>query len=95
MKNIDRLIIKAKKKCGVDRLVLAFIYPSETEPGKWIARGDIWNGIPYGKSGHKLEFATCICDSVDDALQALDELAEKHPNNKDVQIIIDDLEEGG
>ena len=59
-----------KKKCGVDRLVLAFVYPSDTEPGKWIARGNIWNGIPYGKSGHRLEFATCVCDSVDAALQA-------------------------
>lgn len=95
MKDIDRLIIKAKKKCGVDRLTVALIYPSEIEPGKWIARGSIWNEIPYGKSGHKLEFATCVCDSVDSALQELDELAEKNPNNKDVQIKIDDLEESG
>ena len=89
MKNIDRLIIKARKKCGVDRLTVAFIYPSETESGKWIARGDIWNGIP----GSHMTSAICTCDSVDDALQALDELAEKHPNNKDVPIIIDNLTE--
>lgn len=91
MKNIDRLIIKAKKKCGVDRLTVAFIYPSETESSKWIARGDIWNGIP----GSGITSAICICESIEDALQALEELAEKHPNNKDVRIIIDDLEEGG
>lgn len=89
MKTIDRLIIKAKKKCGVDRLVLAFVYPSELEPGKWVARGDIWNGM----SGSGITSATCTCTSVDDALQALEELAEKHPNNKDIRIIIDDLEE--
>lgn len=89
MKNIDRLIIKAKKKCGVDRLTVAFIYPSETESGKWIARGDIWNGI----SGSGITSAICSCESIEDALQALEELAEKHPNNKDVQIIIDDLTE--
>lgn len=89
MKTIDRLIIKAKKKCGADRLVLAFVYPSESEPGKWVARGDIWNGIP----GSGITSAICTCTSVDDALQALEELAEKHPNNKDIRIIIDDLEE--
>lgn len=71
--------------------MLAFIYPSETEPGKWIARGDIWNGI----SGSGITSAICSCESIEDALQALEELAEKHPNNKDVRIIIDDLEEGG
>ena len=89
MKTIDRLIIKAKKKCGVDRLMLAFVYPSESEPGKWIARGDIWNGKP----GSGVTYATCTCESVDDALNALNELSEQHPNNKDITIIIDDLEE--
>ena len=32
MKKVDRLIIKAKKKCGYERLAVAFIYPSEEEP---------------------------------------------------------------
>lgn len=90
VKTIDRLIIRAKKKCGADRLTVAFIYPSESEPGKWVARGDIWNGVP----GSGVTQAICDgCASVDDALQALEELAEKHPNNKDIRIIIDDLEE--
>lgn len=89
MKTIDRLIIKAKRKCGADRLTVAFIYPSESEPGKWVARGDIWNGVP----GSGITSAICTCASVDDALQALEELAEKHPDNKDVRIIIDDLKE--
>lgn len=89
MKTIDRLIIKAKKKCGADRLIVAFIYPSESEPGKWTARGDIWNGVPRSGVTH----AICTCDSVDDAIQALNELSEKHPNDKDLRIFIDDLEE--
>ena len=89
MKTIDRLIIKAKKKCGVDRLTIAFIYPSETEPGKWIARGDIWDGIP----GSHMTSAICTCDSGDDALEALEERAEKYPNDKDLRIFIDDLVE--
>ncbi len=89
MKTIDRLIIKAKKKCGADKLIIAFIYPSEKEPGKWVARGDIWNGVHRSGVTH----AICICDSVDDAIQALNELSEKHPNDKDLRIFIDDLEE--
>lgn len=89
MKTIDRLIIRAKKKCGADRLTVAFIYPSESEPGKWVARGNIWNGVPHSGVTH----AICTCDSVDDAIQALNELSEKHPNDKDLQIFIDDLEE--
>lgn len=89
MKTIDRLIIKAKKKCGADKLIVAFIYPSEKESGKWVAKGDIWNGVPRSGVTH----AICICDSVDDAIQALNELSEKHPNDKDLRIFIDDLQE--
>ncbi|WP_143469222.1 hypothetical protein [Lachnoclostridium sp. An14] len=88
MKPIDRLIIKAKKKCGADGLTIAFIYPSDSESGKWIARGDIWNGV----SGSGMTSAICTCLSVEDALQALEELSEKHPNNKDVPIIIENLD---
>ena len=90
MKKVDRLIIKAKKKCGYERLVVAFIYPSEEEPGKWVARGDIWNG----KKGSGITQAICsTCESVDDAMKALEELAEKYPNDKDLRIFIDDLKE--
>lgn len=89
MKSIDRLIIKAKQKCGFDKLTVALIYPSEAEPGKWIARGDIWDGIP----GSGVTHAICTCSSIDDAVQALNELAEKHPNNKRIPILIDNLEE--
>lgn len=39
MKALDRLIIKAKNKCGYERLGIGFVSPSEKEPGKWIARG--------------------------------------------------------
>lgn len=90
MKRVDRLIIKAKKKCGYEQLAVAFIYQSEDEPGKWIARGDIWNG----KKGSGITHAVCsTCESVDDALQALEKLSEKYPNSKDLTIIIDDLTE--
>ncbi len=90
MRALDRLIIKAKKKCGVDRLEVGFISPSETEPGKWVARGDLWNGIPG--SGVR----SIICgeyDSVDEAVEAIRKLGEQYPNNKDMVILIDDVME--
>ncbi len=87
MKALDRLIIKAKKKCGVDRLEVGFISPSETEPGKWVAMGQIWNGIP----GSGVTNASCLCDSIEEAEAALQELGEKYPNNKDVVIFIEDI----
>ena len=40
------------------------------------------------------KFAKCICNSVDDAVEALEELSKKHPNDRDVTIIIDDMLEG-
>ncbi|MCX4257857.1 MAG: hypothetical protein OSJ54_13155 [Oscillospiraceae bacterium] len=89
MKALDRLIIKAKKKCGVDRLEVGFISTSETEPGKWVATGQIWNGIP----GSGVTSASCLCNSIEEAEAALQELGEKYPNNKDVAIFIEDIAE--
>lgn len=92
MKALDRLIIKAKKKCGADlKLHSGIIYPSEIEPGKWIARGDLWNGIPYDKPGNRVEYKTYVCNSIEEAEIALQELGEQYPNNKDIAIIIDNV----
>lgn len=87
MKMIDRLIIKAKKKCGVEQLIIAFIEPSDDEQEKWIAKGHIHNGVP----GTKMKEITFTCTSIEEALKALDELAEQYPNSKDVRIFINDL----
>jgi hypothetical protein len=51
----------------------------------------LWNGVPYDKPGSNCVYATCTCDSIDHAISALYELSEKHPNKKDVPIIIDNL----
>lgn len=85
MRKIDRLILKAKSKCGTEKLVCAFIYPGDIYG--IIVRADIWNGI--NGSGLRSEF--CTCSTVNMALQELDRMAEKYPNDEDVQIIIDDL----
>lgn len=91
MKALDRLIIKAKKT----ELKFSFgmVYPSWKQPGKWEARGDLWNYIPHGKPGYKGDCVCYTCDSVEEAVAALQELSEKYPNDKDVPIIIDDLDQ--
>lgn len=91
MNVVDKLIIKAKRQRGVDRLINAFVHPAESEPGKWIADGRIWNGKPG--SGIVQEVRTCV--SKDEAMQAINELAEKYPNHKDIVIFIDDVKSGG
>ena len=92
MKHLDRLIIKAKKVRGTTelRFSLGMVYP--VDDGKWEAYGQLWNYIPRNKPGSELTVAKCICDSVEDAVEALQQLSEKHPNDKDVTIIIDTLE---
>lgn len=97
MDKIDRLIIKAKKqKRATDlKLVFALICKSEKEPGKWEVRGNLWNGVPSGKSKWKFDVATCVCDSIEECEDALNQLSEEYPNNKDVTIIIDNLDLDG
>ena len=51
--------------------------------------GQIWNGIP----GSGVTSASCLCDSIEEAEKALQELGEKYPNNKDVVIFIEDITE--
>lgn len=97
MKTIDRLIIKAKRKNGIERLSNGIerlsngvIFPSEAEPGKWLARGDLWNGI----SGSGIRSIYCgEYDSIDEAAEAINKLGEQYPNNKDVVILIEDVME--
>ncbi len=89
MNRLDRLIIKAKKKQGCDRLILGMVSESEEEPGKWIARADIWNG----KKGSGVRSLNEPCDSIDEAVDKLHMLSCAFPNNKDIVIIVDDLSE--
>lgn len=93
MKAIDRLIIKAKRKRGTNlKLHSGIIYRSEKQPEKWVAQGNLWNGVPYNKPGIKVDNVTYVCNSKEEAEKALQELGEKHPNNKDTVIFVDDIE---
>ena len=93
MDKLDRLIIKAKKqkKESELKLTVALIYESHEEPGKWVACGELWNGVKFGTSKCKTDRATCVCDSIGECQEALEQLSEKHPNSDDLVIIVDDL----
>ena len=88
MKAIDRLIIKAKEKCGYEQFVHGFISPSETQAGKWVASGNIWNGKKYGSE------RVVICgeyDSIEEAYEALCKLMVQYPSNEEVTIFQGDI----
>ena len=94
MNHIDRLIIKAKNVYGVVELRFSFGMVCPADGGKWEAFGQLWNYIPNGKPGSRCLTEKYICDSMDDAIAALQQLSEKYPNCKDVVIIIDNMIEG-
>lgn len=88
MRHIDRLVIKARQMAyrSAERLVQAFIYP---DGDMWVADGRLWDG----KNGSGTTRAVCKCATMDEAIEALDALAEKHPNDKPVTIIIEDFDD--
>ncbi|MEA4933730.1 MAG: hypothetical protein VB071_09195 [Lawsonibacter sp.] len=86
MKQINRLLIEAKKMaglCGV-QLSLAMI---DREGDQWSAKGYLWDGV----TGSQLMQESAVRPTLDAAMGFIYELAEKYPNSRDVAIIIDDL----
>lgn len=85
MKHIDRLMIKAKEivNRSAEKLIQAFIYP---DADMWVADGRLWGGKP----GSGTTQCVCKCATMDEAVKALNQLADKHPNDKPITIIIDD-----
>lgn len=94
MNRLDKLIIKAKKVCGTTELRLSYGMIFPIDGGKWKAEGSLWNYIPY-KLGSRFEKASCICESVEEAIEALEQLGEQYPNKEDITIVIDDISEEG
>lgn len=87
MKTIDKLIIKAKQKNGLYRLITTFVEPSEVEPGKWILLAGLWNGI----TGSKQKEIVINCSSISEAMEKFEELKRKYPNDEGSPILIDDI----
>ena len=86
MADINKLLIKAKRLCGAERLINAFV--SQTEAGKWLADGRLWNGIK--RDGVRIVISEH--ENKEGAIKALFELAEKYPNCEEVIIFVEDVE---
>ena len=86
MKQIDRLLIEAKKIAGYSGKELTFAMIGQ-EGNFWTAAAYLWDLVP----GHRptVEITTHETDKA--AVEHIHTLAEKYPNSRDVPIIIDDI----
>ena len=86
MKQVDRLIIKAKEAAGLNdlRLCMAAVVPCGR---RWSSLASLWDGV----KGHAPTVKQATHATQDAAVDYLQSLAEIHPNSGDVAIIIDDI----
>lgn len=86
MKQIDRLLIEAKRIAGYtgQELTLAMV---ERCGDSWAAMAHLWSRV----SGHSPTVETTTHSTLDAAVEHVHALAEKYPNSRDVVIIIDDI----
>ncbi len=85
MKQIDRIMIKARKLSGArGEVCVALVLPSE--PG-WSAVTHIWDRV----EGHAPRIESSLHDTMEEAVQAVYTLAEQYPNKQDIALIIADV----
>ena len=86
MKQIDRLLIEAKKIAGYigKQLTLAMV---ELCGDSWTATAHLWDLV----QGHRPTVETTTHATEEDAVGYINALAEKCPNSLDVPVIIDDI----
>lgn len=87
MKQIDKLLIKARTAANKspERLIIAYVY---TEGDIWIARGDLWRGVP-GK-GYRSVYEECPTNAA--AVEAALGMANQFSPGPDFRVLVDDLE---
>ena len=86
MKQIDRLLIEAKKIAGYTgmQLTIAMI---ELCGDFWTATAHLWDRV----HGHSPTVETTTHATEEAAVEYINTMAEKYPNSRDVTIIIDDI----
>ncbi len=86
MKQIDRLLIEAKKIAGYSgkELTLAMI---ERNGDSWTATAHLWDRV----QGHIPTLETATHATEEAAVEYISTMAERYPNSRDVTIIIDDI----
>lgn len=85
MKHIDKLIIKAKtiSNKNDDKLIVAFI---TFENDKWYTSARVWNC----KRESGLREINNSFNTFDEAVKEIHKIAEQHPNDEEITIIVDD-----
>lgn len=89
MRNVERLILKAKRKYGACQMLFAIISQSEEKLGEWEANVDIRDGRANGKIRRK----KLLFDSEEEAVRSVEELSSEYQIKNDIVIIIDDVVE--
>lgn len=86
MKQIDRLLIEAKKIAGYSgkEITLAMV---ECCGASWAAVVHLWDRKP----GHSPTIETTTHATMGAAVEHIHTIAEKYPNSRDVPIIVDDI----
>lgn len=86
MKQIDRLLIEAKKIAGYSgkEITLAMV---ECCGASWAAVAHLWDRKP----GHSPTIETTTHATMGAAVEHIHTIAEKYPNSRDVPIIVDDI----
>jgi hypothetical protein len=83
MKQIDRLILKARQSIGVE-VTLAMV---ERDGDSWAATVHLWDRVQR----HPPTTESSTHATLDAALEHIHELAQQYPNSQDVPIIVDDI----
>jgi len=86
MKQVDRLIIEAKRIAGMSgkQLELARI---EHDGGEWVSIAHVWDGV----EGHAPTTERAPHTTMESAIDYIHDLAAQYPNSRDVTILIDDI----
>lgn len=86
MKQVDRLLIEAKKLAGYSgpELTLALV---ERFGDSWTAAAHLWDRLP----GHSPAIKKSAHTTQDAAVEYIHRMAKQYPNSRDVVIIVDDV----
>lgn len=86
MKQIDRLLIEAKKIAGYTgkQLTLAMV---ERCGASWAAVAHLWDRKP----GHSPTVEATTHATMDAAVEHIHAIAREYPNSQDIGIIVDDI----
>lgn len=87
MKRIDRLLMRAIEEYRQNSSGLDIAFVIEQEDGSWEAKGQLWDG----KKGSGTQEVSSIHSTQEEAIEAINQLAEEYPSKEDLLIFIEDF----